>query len=243
MRREATSREPLEAGARAGRSGDARPGRPRPAQAVGRAHLSVPELRPKLPEPGPRPRLSAPGPRPHPSLPRLRTLAALPLLMLTVLAVGCAPSAGRTSSLAPDDMIKAAQQQLTETCLTRKGLTPPRPGSRPASTAEQQRVTRALFGTGRAELSLTLPTGHSVRAHTDGCLASAQRTLYGDQRRWFRVSTVVNNFKPEAAFRDQPLTEIRDRHRTDLAEWRRLRARALINAKAHLQSESHRAAR
>ncbi|MBJ3810993.1 hypothetical protein JGB26_28510 [Streptomyces flavofungini] len=163
------------------------------------------------------------------------------MVMLTVLAVGCAPSGEDEPGLAPGDTIKAAQQQLTDTCLTRKGLTPPR-GDRPPSAAEQQRVTRALFGTGRTELALTLPTGHSVRAHTDGCLASAQRTLYGDQRRWFRVSTVVNNLKPEAAFRDQPLTEIRSRHRTDLAEWRRLRTRALINAKAHLQSESRRAA-
>ncbi|MFD0418976.1 hypothetical protein [Streptomyces sp. NPDC127108] len=173
----------------------------------------------------------------------LRALAALPLVLLALLAVGCAPRAERTPALPPDDMIKAAQQKLTDTCLTRKGLTPPRPGSRAPSTAEQQRVARALFGTGRTELSLTLPTGHSVRAHTDGCLASAQRTLYGDQRRWFRVSTVVNNLKPEAAFREQPLTEIRARHRTDLADWRRLRTRALINAKAHLQSESSRAVR
>ncbi|WJV51474.1 hypothetical protein QUY26_28200 [Streptomyces flavofungini] len=159
------------------------------------------------------------------------------------MAVGCAPPAERTPALTPDDTIKTAQQRLTDTCLTRKGLTPPQPGSRPASAAEQQRVARALFGTGRTELSLTLPTGHSVRAHTDGCLASAQRTLYGDQRRWFRVSTVVNNLKPEAAFREQPLTEVRARHRGDLAEWRRLRTRALINAKAHLQSESARAVR
>lgn len=178
------------------------------------------------------------GARAHP-----RTLLTVPLLLLTVLAVGCAAPASRAPALAPDDMIKAAQSRLTDTCLTRKGLTPPHPGSRPASPAEQRRVAGALFGTGRTELSLTLPTGHSVRAHTDGCLASAQRTLYGDQRRWFRVSTVVNNLKPEAAFRDQPLTEIRSRHRTDLAEWRRLRTRALINAKAHLQAESHRAAR
>jgi hypothetical protein len=44
-------------------------------------------------------------------------------------------------------------------------------------------------------LSLRLTTGHVVRAHTDGCLAAAQRRLYGDQRRWFRASVVVNNLR------------------------------------------------
>ncbi|MFD9887643.1 hypothetical protein ACFWZT_39955 [Streptomyces alboflavus] len=231
MRREAAPREPREpreAGA-ARRGGPARAARPRQAEAGPRTRPSVPRLR-----------VSRPGPRG--SRPNLRALATLPLLMLTVLAVGCAPSGEDAPGLTPGDTIKAAQQQLTDTCLTRKGLTPPRPGDRPPSAAEQQRVARALFGTGRTELALTLPTGHAVRAHTDGCLASAQRTLYGDQRRWFRVSTVVNNLKPEAAFREEPLTEVRDRHRSDLAEWRRLRTRALINAKAHLQSESRRAA-
>ncbi|MER7344345.1 hypothetical protein ABT390_02935 [Streptomyces aurantiacus] len=165
------------------------------------------------------------------------------LTALASLAVGCSAPPSRTSELPPNDIIKTAQRKLTETCLTRQGLTPPHPGSRPPSRAEQQRVTRALFGTGRTELSLTLPTGYSVRAHTDGCLAEAQRTLYGDQRRWFRVSTVVNNLKPEAAFRKEPLTEVRTRHHGELAEWRRLRARAVINAKAHLQADPPRAAR
>ncbi|MFD9861687.1 hypothetical protein [Streptomyces alboflavus] len=224
MRRDATPRDDREAGAHLPAPGRSTPGRYATGRyATGRSATG-------------RSARSKPARRPH-------TLAPLPLLLLlTVLTVGCAPSVERKPGLPPADTIKAAQQQLTDTCLTRKGLAPPRPGDRPPSAAEQQRVARALFGTGRTELSLTLPTGHAVRAHTDGCLASAQRTLYGDQRRWFRVSTVVNNLKPEAAFRKQPLTEIRDRHRGDLAEWRRLRTRALINAKAHLQSESRRAA-
>lgn len=178
------------------------------------------------------------------SLPRLASLASLAAVTsLASLAVGCSPPPSRTTELPPNDIIKTAQRQLTDTCLARRGLTPPTPGSRPPSAAEQQRVTRALFGTGRTELSLTLPTGYSVRAHTDGCLAEAQRTLYGDQRRWFRVSTVVNNLKPEATFRKEPLTEVRARHRGELTEWRRLRARAVINAKAHLQATPQRAAR
>ncbi|MVO84116.1 hypothetical protein GPA10_04860 [Streptomyces sp. p1417] len=165
--------------------------------------------------------------------------AAVALAVLTV--AGCT-SPTRSTSMPPNEVIKTAQRDLTEGCLTRQGLAPPRPGARPASAPRQQQVTRAVFGAGRTELSVKLPTGYSVRAHTDGCLAAAQRTLYGDQRRWFRVSTVVNNLKPEAAFRKEPLAEVRTRHRADLAEWRRLRARALINAKAHLQAESHRTA-
>ncbi|GGO44560.1 hypothetical protein ABT039_34965 [Streptomyces lasiicapitis] len=204
---------PREAGARAGQSHD-----------------------PRDPHPGPAPR----RPLGLFAVPLLTVLAAL-----APLAVGCSAAPSRTSALPPNDIIKTAQQKLTDTCLTRQGLTPPRPGDRgrPPSPAEQQRVTHALFGAGHTELSLTLPTGYSVRAHTDGCLASAQRTLYGDQRRWFRVSTVINNLKPEAAFRKEPLSEVRTRHRGDLAEWRRLRARALINAKAHLQAGPPRAAR
>ncbi|MFC0052192.1 hypothetical protein [Streptomyces actinomycinicus] len=60
---------------------------------------------------------------------------------------------------------------------------------------------KALFGTGPAQLSLTLATGYTVRTHTDGCLAQAQRFLYGDQARWFRAEVTVNNLRPEAEAR------------------------------------------
>ncbi|MEV4194668.1 hypothetical protein [Streptomyces toxytricini] len=56
----------------------------------------------------------------------------------------------------------------------------------------------ALFGAGPAELSITLATGHTVRAHTDGCLAAAHRHLYGDHERWFHAQVTVNNLRPEA---------------------------------------------
>ncbi|CCK24885.1 hypothetical protein BN159_0506 [Streptomyces davaonensis JCM 4913] len=59
----------------------------------------------------------------------------------------------------------------------------------------------ALFGSGRAELSVTLATGYTVRTHTDGCLAQAQRFLYGDQARWFRAEVIVNNLRPQAQAR------------------------------------------
>jgi hypothetical protein len=94
-----------------------------------------------------------------------------------------------------------------------------------------------MFGSGRTELSLRLSTGHVVRAHTDGCLAEAQRRLYGDQHRWFRTSTVVNNIEPEAAHTDRTLAEVRADRRAELADWRRLRARALTEATALIEND------
>jgi hypothetical protein len=155
--------------------------------------------------------------------------AALQAVLCLLLLSGCATPAVRPS-ITPDDTIKAAQQLLTDRCLTSQGLTPPRTGQQPPTEAEERRVSDALFGAGRTELSMTLPTGFDVRGHTDGCLASAQRALYGDQRRWFRVSTTVNNLKPEAAYRDRSLASVRHLHRSELSDWRRLRARALDRA-------------
>lgn len=152
---------------------------------------------------------------------RARTATALAVLTL-LMGSAC------TAHPAPgsDDVVKAATRRLTDDCLTRRGLTP---GS------GRQLVADALFGTGRAELSLRLPTGYVVRAHTDGCLAAAQRRLYGDQDRWFRTSVVVNNLEPEAARTGRPLSEVRAAHRAEIAEWRRLRARALTQATALLE--------
>ncbi|UQT58784.1 hypothetical protein M4V62_29075 [Streptomyces durmitorensis] len=180
----------------------------------------------------------------HPHRPRRRSLAALlltPALLLS--ACGQAPT---PRQLPPDDIIRSAQQQLTDRCLKRQGLTPPRPhngaearpGAGEASVRTAQvRTAAALFGTGRTELFLELPTGYTVRAHTDGCLAAAQRTLYGDQRRWFQVSTIANNLKPEATYRHRTLASVRAEHREELADWRTLRARALHRAKAQLSAD------
>ncbi|WP_060887114.1 hypothetical protein [Streptomyces caniscabiei] len=151
------------------------------------------------------------------------------LLLTAGTACTPAPPTGQPR-LSPDDVIRVATQRLTDDCLTRHGFTPPRPGRGEPPGAERTRVAEAMFGAGRTELSLRLPTGHVVRAHTDGCLAEAQRRLYGDQRRWFRTSTVVNNLAPEAAHTDRTLAEVRADRRTELAEWRRLRARALTEA-------------
>ena len=152
---------------------------------------------------------------------RSRTATALAVLtLLTASACAAHPAPGA------DDVIKAATRKLTDDCLTRQGLSP---------ESDRQRVADALFGTGPSELSLRLPTGYTVRAHTDGCLAAAQRRLYGDQDRWFHASVVVNNLQPEAARTGRPLSEVRAAHRVELTEWRRLRARALTQATALLE--------
>ncbi|MFD3563239.1 hypothetical protein ACFWVU_26775 [Streptomyces sp. NPDC058686] len=161
--------------------------------------------------------------------PLLAFTALCPLSLAGLLVTGCAaPDPG--PALSRDDTVKAAIQLLTDRCLIAQGLTPPRPGRRPGTQDQEEHLADALFGAGRAELSLKLPTGYSVRAHTDGCLASAQRALYGDQRRWFRVSTVVNNLKPEAAYRKTSLASVRAGHRTEVADWQRLREHALTRA-------------
>ncbi|MFD9905406.1 hypothetical protein [Streptomyces sp. NPDC059063] len=158
---------------------------------------------------------------------RTRTAVLIPLCLLAALTglTGCGTPREPAVSLSPADTLKAAQLLLTDRCLTRQGLTPPRPGERPARVADAERVDRALFGTGRAELTLKLPSGHVIGHHTDGCLAAAERRLYGDQGRWFRAVTRVNNLKSKAPSRDR-------------AAYRELRAHALTEARALLSAET-----
>jgi len=143
----------------------------------------------------------------------LRALAvALVVLALPALG-GCATptGTGRDAPALPrterarDDLIKAAQQVLVDRCLAGRGLSSKGAASerREGGTddAADRRLQGALFGRGRTELSVTLATGYTVRAHTDGCLAAAQRELYGDERRWFRAEVVVNNLRAEARLR------------------------------------------
>ncbi|MBC2876501.1 MULTISPECIES: hypothetical protein [Streptomyces] len=151
------------------------------------------------------------------------------LVLPAVALAGCA-SRQQPRPATPDDVIKAATQRLTDACLARQGLNPQISAQSSQSATEERRVTDALFGAGRTELSVTLPTGYVVRAHSDGCLAAAQRRLYGDQPRWFRASVIVDNLKPEADRIHRSLAEVRDRHRTEIADWRRMRARALTAA-------------
>lgn len=113
--------------------------------------------------------------------------------MVAVLLTGGCSSTTRlelpASEQGRSDLIKAAQQVLVDRCLTTRGAAGPPPRQ------------DALFGTGPAELSITLATGYTVRMHTDGCLAEAHRFLYGDQARWFRAEVTVNNLRPEAQAR------------------------------------------
>ncbi|MEU9875616.1 hypothetical protein [Streptomyces phaeochromogenes] len=147
----------------------------------------------------------------------LRALGAAAPVVLALLALlalsGCATQTGaeRDAPALPrtererDDLIKAAQQVLVERCLAGRGLSSKGAvGERRADgmdDAADRRLQGALFGRGRTELSVTLATGYTVKAHTDGCLAAAQRELYGDERRWFRAEVVVNNLRAEAGLR------------------------------------------
>ncbi|MDQ0772572.1 hypothetical protein QF026_001038 [Streptomyces aurantiacus] len=126
-------------------------------------------------------------------------LAALIVLVVPALGgCGATTDAARAGPSLPsgerqrDDLIKAAQQALVERCLAGQGLSSEGPGDK------DRRLQGALFGRGRAELAVTLPTGYTVKAHTDGCLAAARRELYGDERRWFRTQVVVDNLRTEA---------------------------------------------
>ncbi|MET9457976.1 hypothetical protein ABZY05_23315 [Streptomyces canus] len=88
---------------------------------------------------------------------------------------------------------------------------------RVSASKEQQRLSDALFGTGRRELSTRTATGLVVQANSDGCLAEAKRVLYGDLGRWFRTEVTVNNLGAAAHRRvtQDPV------YRAALAHWSR----------------------
>ncbi|MEU6947942.1 hypothetical protein ABZ957_22320 [Streptomyces sp. NPDC046316] len=144
--------------------------------------------------------------------PVLGTLAA------GLLLTGCVTTESRPAvpptPQAQDELLRTVERTLVDRCLDARGLSLAR---RPDTPEEDRRLQGALFGAGPRELSLTLATGHTVTAHTDGCLASARQTLYGDQRRWFRAQVTVDNLRAEAQNRmkDAPA------HRAALARWNR----------------------
>ncbi|MFG2754069.1 hypothetical protein [Streptomyces xanthophaeus] len=140
--------------------------------------------------------------------------AAVALLLMGCAGTPTAAPATPASGQAQDDLIKSAQRALVTRCLAGKGLTLPTTKARPESP-EDKRLQAALFGTGPRELALKLPTGYTVTANTDGCLANAQRTLYGDQKTWFRAEVIVNNLRAEAQSR---MTADPD-HRAAMARW------------------------
>ncbi|MEU7556149.1 hypothetical protein AB0B01_28110 [Streptomyces sp. NPDC044571] len=54
----------------------------------------------------------------------------------------------------------------------------------------------ALMGSSPVGLSVKAPTGMTITASTEGCIAEAERTLYGDLKGWFRVKVVTMNLRP-----------------------------------------------
>ncbi|MET8680611.1 hypothetical protein ABZW18_24255 [Streptomyces sp. NPDC004647] len=90
-----------------------------------------------------------------------------------------------------------------------------RPDTGPDTAARQRELSDAMFGSGKRELSARTATGHLIKANSDGCLAQAQRTLYGDQKGWFRTQVTVNNLGAETHQRvtDDPA------YSTALARW------------------------
>ncbi|MFE6224882.1 MULTISPECIES: hypothetical protein [unclassified Streptomyces] len=144
----------------------------------------------------------------------------LPAAAALTLLTGCAtvpsdrpgPPSVPSARAEQDALLKAAERRLTDDCLAALGL---RATAEPRAPAEDRALQAALFGTGPRELSVTLATGATVTAHSDGCLATARDRLYGDQHRWFRAQVVVNNLRAEAQarYRDDP------DHRAALARW------------------------
>jgi hypothetical protein len=79
----------------------------------------------------------------------------------------------------------------------RTGPVCPSPRDAPRTHRTQQapqpgKRTAAPVGSG---VSTRTATGPVVRANSDGCLAAAQRVLYGDRARWFRTEVAVNNIE------------------------------------------------
>ncbi|MFJ3581905.1 hypothetical protein ACIPPS_06675 [Streptomyces sp. NPDC090127] len=147
-----------------------------------------------------------------------RIRRALGALATGLLLTGCVTTApGPTVPPTPqaqDALLRTVERALVDRCLDARGLTLTR---KPATSEQDRRLQAALFGAGPRELSLTLATGHTVTAHSDGCLAAARQTLYGDQTRWFRAQVTVQNLRAEAQdrMRDNPA------HRAALARWNR----------------------
>ncbi|MFF9088476.1 hypothetical protein ACF1BE_19015 [Streptomyces sp. NPDC014991] len=54
----------------------------------------------------------------------------------------------------------------------------------------------ALMGSSPVGLSVRAPTRMTITASTEGCIADAERTLYGDLEGWFRVKVITINLRP-----------------------------------------------
>ncbi|MFG3343811.1 hypothetical protein ACGF1Z_01970 [Streptomyces sp. NPDC048018] len=161
---------------------------------------------------------------------RHATRRAIAAAAVALAAAGCAtvrpgpadrPAAVSSGRQGEDRLLKAAERRLVAECLGAQGLTLTAV-SRARAPADDRRLQTALFGSDPRELSLTLATGLTVTANSDGCVAAARAQLYGDQTRWFRAQVTVDNLRAEAHARmkDDPA------HRAALDRWTRCAAPA-----------------
>jgi hypothetical protein len=70
------------------------------------------------------------------------------------------------------------------------------------------------------DLSVTAPNGYTAQKSSQGCVADAQRRLYGDLERWFRVSTLVEQLANEVS----QSVHADSRYRHAVEEWARCMA-------------------
>ncbi|MEV5971417.1 hypothetical protein [Streptomyces sp. NPDC051921] len=131
------------------------------------------------------------------------------------------PPAATADRQQQDQLLKAAEHHLVVECLGAQGLALTT-ASRARAPAEDRRLQAALFGKGPRELSLTLASGLTVTANSDGCVAGARAHLYGDQTRWFRAQVTVDNLRAEA----QARMKADPAHRAALDRWTRCAAPA-----------------
>jgi len=93
-----------------------------------------------------------------------------------------------------------AERVLLERCLKSRGFpSVDHQTVRELPRERQREFDHALNGPANAKsVSVRLATGYTVSRSTSGCRYEAQRKLYDDFARWFRVSTIVNNIPAEA---------------------------------------------
>ncbi|MFI8966115.1 hypothetical protein ACIGO8_28835 [Streptomyces sp. NPDC053493] len=162
---------------------------------------------------------------------RHATRRALLTAAAALVLAGCAtvrpesagpPGAAPAARPEQDRLLKAAEQRLVAECLHAQGLALAPASQARAPDDRDERLRTALFGKDPRELSVTLATGLTVTANSDGCVAAARGRLYGDQTRWFRAQVTVDNLRAEAQARmkEDPA------HRAALDRWTRCAAPA-----------------
>lgn len=88
---------------------------------------------------------------------------------------------------------------------------------RSLSESGQERYGHALFGTPEHRISVRLPDGSVAYMNEDGCVAHAEKRLYGDLRTWLKAQMVAVNAETDVL---RLITDSERLRRTD-APWRR----------------------